>query len=409
MDNFAIATEYITMADGTPAGATEAIFGVPIINAISPTLGPPVIMSIVVSSGGYINPGTYEVAMTQFDANYNSSDLSDTMYATVSSSGSMLTLYLLQPLPANGGEVYMASPSSDSGWHDQTLTVPTPGATSVQVQHYTANTAGTVDPEVQNYTVQYKQLYHAGILGAQVQAVTASGITIASASGCFADNALNGRIVSVLAKWIPAKIPFLNLLVTSCTGSGNYNTLGFANCGTGGGKLNLTTKLAIGDVITVRSQVTGVTSNSVTDSLWANPYYQMTGLDTAIETARLAWVIYGTDAGDVQLISSISASGTPGDTINIANTWKVNPDATSIIVIVDPQWEPFFTTQVYSAANPPLISAQIAEPNTLNLVNSSWIFRVLPTNVDGDYTDNQWVRLREVFAFGSQGTRRVTS
>jgi hypothetical protein len=405
-DNFAIETAYVTLADGTPAGATEAIFGVPIINAISPTLGPPVIMSIVVSSGGYVNPGIYEVAMTQFDADYNSTDLSDTMNVIVTSSGSMLTINLLQSLPANGGEVFMASPSSDSGWHDQTLTVPLPGATTVQVQYYEANTAGTVDPEVVNYTVQYKQLWHAGILGAQVQAISASGLTFACASGCFANDALNGRIVSVLAKWAPAKIPFLNLLVTSCTGYGNYNTLGFANCGTGGGKLNLITKLAIGDVIVVRSQATTVTSSSVTDSLWANPSFSLSGLDNATETARLAWVIYGTDAGDVQQITSITASGT---TINIAGTWQVKPDATSIIVIVDPQWEPLFTTQSYTAANPSLVAVQIAEPKALNLASSQWIFRVLPTNIDGFYTDNQWVRLREVFVFGSQGTRRVTS
>ena len=220
------------------------------------------------------------------------------------------------------------------------------------------------------------------------------------------NDALNGRIVSVLAKWAPAKIPFLNLLVTSCTGYGNYNTLGFANCGTGGGKLNLITKLAIGDVIVVRSQATTVTSSSVTDSLWANPSFSLSGLDNATETARLAWVIYGTDAGDVQQITSITASGT---TINIAGTWQVKPDATSIIVIVDPQWEPLFTTQSYTAANPSLVAVQIAEPKALNLASSQWIFRVLPTNIDGFYTDNQWVRLREVFVFGSQGTRRVTS
>jgi hypothetical protein len=143
-------------------------------------------------------------------------------------------------------------------------------------------------------------------------------------------------------------------------------------------------------------------SSCFTDSLLSNPFGTQ-GLLTAEEaTGRFAWVIDGTDAGDIQQIASISNNGT---TVNLANTWTVNPDETSVIVIVGPAayaaLQSFRNKNSYSG-----IIGSIPVPN-LGSSAPVWVLRVLSADSAGAYTDTPQVRLREMYFYGAQGSREV--
>jgi len=149
-----------------------------------------------------------------------------------------------------------------------------------------------------------------------------------------------------------------------------------------------------------------INGNSFTDALLANPYFSSGGLNTLTEAGRMAWVIWGTDMGDIQPISTITNGGT---TINISGQWQVHPDQTSIIIIVDSQWQPFLNTPAYTHQGGfPGITNPVATVPVQNLTGNTWVFRVIPTTQDGDATINPWVRIREAYLFGLQGIVQVS-
>lgn len=99
---------------------------------------------------------------------------------------------------------------------------------------------------------------------------------------------------------------------------------------------------------------------------------------------------------------------TNGDTYQIAGGWQTNLDSTSIpIVVGSPHLVPLQATNVRTRTSFSGVVGSIPIPNVPTADQPIWTLRVFMADDGGGFTDNPWVRIREMFFFGSHGTRTI--
>ncbi len=437
-------------------GLTLQIKGHYPINLLDEEIFAPLVTAVGFPDGGNLPSGTYILAVSAFDAGalpYKNTKYLNLCLVTIpetsppSATGSMeITvdwssgddtgdLYMArQSLNAiQGGELQDRDQYEARGIFHLQQSVPEGDdgmPTVFTLTDFTEGTPGGPDTQVNHFAVIWQQLIHGGIWAQQVQKVeydADSGYsTITIGGDGMTDDMYKGRTLSLLAKYaLNTEVPILNMPVIASTASQGTPpefTVTIGPNSNGDQLPDLTGQsmsppgapsLAVGDLVMMRYQAT-FTDTSFTDPLTANPYYP-DGADPNQEAGRLAVVLTGADAGDVQPLSGSSG----GDTFNLAGTWKVRPADGDIVIIVAPSTEPEQPTPAFVVPNKfavgPLTSPPtakggvIAQPKVNNLAWLPWFFQVRTENKDGDHLPDFMAPWREIFIFGSGGTRTVNA
>ena len=413
-DVFGVAVSYPSHADGTEP-PTVTLKGLPIINVVSQTQNPPLLTSARAAVGGTVPPGTYEFAVSRVSGPTSTetwTDLSDSLSVTVASPNNAVQLTTEFMGPGDSGLVYYATPDHSRGWH---LLV----AGGIEVDETVGNTftvvalpswadfmPGAPDSTLANLIVEYRQVYMGGITtcmvltaptGAHTLTVSPPGILyplVGPPSGGFVPGSLIGRVVSMYAKKNTLyDVPYLNLKITGNTA----NTLTFDS-----GTVDLTTLghggFEDGDTVVIRMMPVWSPSG-FSDSLLQGPWAP-SGLLASI-SGKMALIIEGTGAWQ----PPIQIATTTATAVSLSAGWQIQPDSSSVVVIVD-QMVTQLPVGAYQLPNISLgqsnVVATVALPNWADAI---WLLRVLTAKADGTYTDNPWVRYREVYVTGSIGSQ----
>jgi hypothetical protein len=405
---FGIRQDYVDKADGSVASYLE-ISGIPSPNQISQVIDAPIIVaasaSNSLSASGMIPTGDYSFGVCAFDKyalgslDYNCTDLSNLVTVHVSKPASAITIGIEWDQGSYGGGVFVATPDSSQGWHNEAnvFAQTTAGLPkTITLTQIKGISYGAPDSAANNFYVQYKRVLHSGIWAEQVQAVTSGTLTFgfAAGSGGFIPNSLTGRVFSMLAKMdYTQQIPICDIVAAS-------NTSGVITFGpnpyTGVPLPDLTTIFQVGDLVACRMAPTNITPLGFDDPLIINNY-EPNGMAPSGEIGRLAWVLGGPGAGSVAQISSNGASG-----VRFSTPWsgKTLPTSGSLIVIVDPTFAPPTPVQPYMSRNWQSFSGIVALPEVNNLGASTWIVEVLLQNALGQLSIGNNA-FREIYLWGS--------
>lgn len=382
------------------------IKGQPPINSLDETIAPATI-SCTVGTSGSLAAGTYIVGLSAYDASgapYKNSPYFNLAPVTVPSGGTgSITVAVTWGSGDVGGDLYVANSAGDVLHYNQTLSVSQATAT---ITAFDQSTAGGPDPIFDHLSVTWQNEIHGGVWAQQVQAVTATTITIGGPPSGMTANQWAGYKLSLLAKLDPTvEVPILNMPVASNTASDATTGLFVLTIGPNSASVqlpDLTTLLAIGDVVVMRGKYTFAAS-SFSDANVANCYYPSG--DTGVEAGHLAVVLDGADAGDVQTISGV----TSGTEFDIAGAWRITPTTGDTVVVVAPSMAPEVPSGSLVVPNK-LIGATVqCQPDVSNLAYQTWLFRVRAEDADGNYGPDALAPFRELWLFGSQGTRLVAA
>lgn len=400
---FGTQVQYGVDAQGGPT-AKLLIKGTPPVNGLAAIQAPQI--SCIPGTGGSLAAGQYVVVASARNSAtpYQNGPFSVPITLTVAANGS-IAVTVIWPDGSNGGDIFVASGRAANGFHfQQTLAA---GVTSVTISAFDQSTAGGPDASFDHFATTWKRVIHGGVWAQQVQAVTANTITIAGAG--MTTNQWAGCVATLLGKLDPTReLPILNMPVASSSASAGIPAEFILTIGpnSAGAQLpDLRTLLVVGDLIVMRMKPT-FTADTFQDLNIANPYYP-TG-DVGIEAGHLVMVLTGPDAGDVQTIGSVSVDGNGNSTIvNLAAPWKVQPTPGDIVIVVEADWQPEVQTDSIAVPNSAALSGVVASPNIANLANQTWIFMVRTETADDLSGPDGLAPVREIFIFGSQGTRVI--
>jgi len=402
---FSIRPKYGVDAQGNGT-ASVTIKGYAPINALDTSIASPQISAVGSSSGGSLRGGTYVVGISAYDS--GSSSHANTDYQNLAvvdvggvSSGSIVVT-ITWGSGDDGGELYLARWTED-GYVLHVQQTIAPGITSVTITSFNESTQGGPDDLYDHFGLVCQQIIHGGVWAQQVQAVTATTITIGGDG--MTPNQWSGYTLSLLAKYDPnVDVRILNMPVSGSSASSGTPpqfTLTIGPNSAGSQLPDLTTLLTVGDLVVMRTKAT-FTDTSFSDPNIANPYYP--GGASGVEAGRVAVVLTGADAGDVQMIDSVSGAG--NTQFNLAGRWKITPAAGDLVIVCAAESVEDPTAAV-SAKHSGILAT--IEPKVPNLGGQAWLFRVRTEDVNGISGPDSLVPMREIYLFGNQITRQITA
>lgn len=369
-------------------------------------------ITCTVGTSGNLPPGRYIVAAGALDSSGDASPLSVPQPVTIPAgpSNGSIAVAINFPPDATVGALFMAENDPENGYcRNQTVT----GAATIT--DFKQSTAGAPDPSFDHLAVAWTKEIHGGPWAQQVQAVTPTTITIAGAG--MTANQWAGRVLSLLGKLDSSQpLIVLNMPVASNTASSSMTVNGVTaeffvltiGVNSAGDQLpDLSTLLEVGDLLIMRLKPT-FTATSFSDALIANPYFP-TG-DSGIEAGHQAMVLTGPDAGDVQTIGSVSVDGFGNFTIiELANQWQITPNAGDIVIVVEAGWGPEQHSNPFSSPIGGAINGVVASPVVTPLAGQTWVVIARTQNSNSDNGLDLFAPVREIYDFGSQGTRTITT
>lgn len=403
---FGLQGEYGIDAQGN-ATAKFLIRGTPPANQLA-SIGPPQV-TVIVGSAGHLPPGVYQVAALAYDSVGSAGPFGTAIRCTIPagpSTGS-LAVTVAWPFGANGGEVHVAPAVTAAGFFRQKALGP--GATSTTITDFDQSTPGGSDAAFNRFAVAWKKIVHGGAWAQQVQAVTSNTITIGGDG--MTTNRWAGKVLSLLGKLDSTEeLILLNMPVsanTASSGSPPEFTLTIGTNSAGDQLPDLTAFLVPGDLVELRLSPT-FTESAFSDPDIANPYFPAGAV--GVESGHLAMVLTGPDAGDVQTIASVSADGLGNKTIfELAGKWNIQPDDGDLVIIVEPAYEPEAHTDAFQVPVPGAVGGIVAAVAVHNLAGQTWAVIVRTETASGVRGSDAYAPVREIFFFGSQGTRTITS
>jgi hypothetical protein len=428
--NFGMTVLYGNDAQGNGTVNLQ-ISGNPPINALDTEISGPLVTAVANATGGSLAAGTYAIGVTAFnsgDANYQNSPYLDIATVQVPAGGTgSITVSVSWAPGDDGGDIYMAmltesapesaalvtagQPNADKVFHwQQTLASGGINETvTATITSFNASTPGGIDTIFDHFGPIWQQAKHTGPWAQQVQAVTATTVTIAGPG--MTTNQWSGYVLSLLAKYDPAaEIPILNMPIASSTASSGSPVEFVLTIGPNSASdqlPDLTTLLDVGDLVTVFSKFT-FTDNSMTDPNIANGYYPSGA--TGVNAGLVAVVMTGADAGDVQTIASVTTDGSGNYTVfNIAGSWQVTPATGDVVVICAPDVNGPPPSSAISVPNKNSLNGVLMTPGVQNLASAVWLVRVRTYDVKGNYCLDFMAPSRLVFFFGALGTTLVDS
>jgi hypothetical protein len=421
---FGVYQDYVINAKGDPEAQVGVLANVP-ISVYSTAVGAPEITAVSVGSGGSLPGGhTYFLQVFAFDAASNPKFTPPSAVASIAvpaGSSYKISFTVVWPVGSYGGNLFVAVDDTRTGLtYEPNTTLPSSGATTGTVV-YTLSSVdqkwiGSPDRVFDHLVYSVRELVHGGIWGAPCSGVSTNTLTFAGLGGGLVSPPATGtdhwvsRVVSLLALPITAtqdsthRIPLSDFLVTASDTSGNLTVTPNPMTALGG------SPVPVGSVFVMRSRQSTFSSTSVTDPDWANILSNAgSGLDSAKEVKRLAYIRRGTgERQPMQTIVSVSTSGGGAlDTINVSPGWPIPPDANSEIVILKApvEYVPGAQTLVYDhSTDTPLTKLSVQ-----NEAGYTAFIQLLTTDIDGRYAPEYLADSREVYVWGSGGTRVIST
>lgn len=305
------------------------------------------------------------------------------------------------PPDSNGGAVYCAEEDEERGYHRQAAL--TALDTSYAMTSFDRSAPGAPDALFDHVALAWKKVAHAGDWALQVQAVTATTITLGGA-GITAD-LYAGRVLSLLGKLDSAEeLLELNIPIASNTASVDGLWMVTVGPNVAGDTLpDLDDLLVIGDLLVMRLGATFTDTGFECPTI-ASVFYPDGA--SGEERGRQVVVLSGRNAGDVQTIAAVSQDGAGKWTVfHLAAPWKITPADGDLITIVEPDWSPEVHGQSFAAAEE--VEAQVASPLIANLAGQTWLVLARAQTERKRNGDDRWAVMREIYVFGSQGTRTI--
>lgn len=391
---FACALGYTANADGS-ATPIVSVSGRAPANSLAPSLQPPKLkaQARTASTGGIIPAGTYYVGVCGIDANGKYSALSNLSVCVIGGATSTNTIIvdISQWDPATVGyDIFVGS--SELNLSTPTGAFPTGGRpASITVTSLVSlpNGYGPPDPVFHHLRTRAKRI-SGGVWGNTVNVVGAHTLKFTGAT--FTVNEYAGHVISLIGQAAGGGLLVWSSTITSNTA----DTLTVSALTTG--------YVHAGDVLVMRAMGVTTTANTIQDPLWVNSLVPA-GLPVNAEAGNLVRIIGGKGAG--QPTNTIVSN--TADTLTIAGTWDIQPDATSIFIIEEPNWFYDFAGSIIVSDNPAHgATQQVGEVSVDNVVGLTILIQV----VAEDFNDNslgEWnAPFREIYVAGDAGTAGAT-
>jgi hypothetical protein len=327
---FALAPEWTLGPDGKWNGTVNITTAVGVNNPGLAQPPQPALQGFLSPTGGSIGPGLYYVAICSKDSagNYSFPSLVGTFYIPSGTTNSISIPVLWWDKPATAGYAIFAGmyPSRLSWQGDGTNDADAVGiAPTVTLTRYNVLSWGAPDQELDAIISQAQFILHSGIAGVQVHAVSTGEINISTPGTPWTADILAGYACTVLAKADGSALPVLSYAITGNTTSGVLSVTPDP----------MLDGLAPDDVIAIRSKPVWTDGGqTATDAQWINPF-GTGGMNPAQEVGNWGLIVAGTGLG---LTNPISAATPTSHTFGQA--WAVTPDATTVYIVVKPNWQP---------------------------------------------------------------------
>lgn len=382
---FGLTQTYTTTTDNAAIAEADVIVSLPPKSIPSKVTTPPVISNAVVSStGGTIAGGqTLLFALTALDSATGETTISNALLVTIpaGTNTNTVTVSITWGSGAISGNVYAGPDEARLRWQEQIGSTPSTWA----ITSYAPTGYGPPDAQFDHLAAWYTESFHGGVVGDNLAAVSGTLITL-GAGVTLGVNQFAGYTLSVAASFNEANpVPIADTTIVSNTA----NTLTVSP--------DISAVISPNDVFYIRTKPQSVTANSFSDPNFVN-FFAPSGLTVHQERGRIAWVIAGKGAGQRKAIADNTAT-----TITLSENWDINPDSTSVIIIVSSTWSPLQHTQSYPLAN-------YANWNTLtipvrmpNLTGYSAVVQVFTVDALGITSDPAVSPFRELYLLGSAG------
>ncbi len=389
--SFGIRPVYQVDAKGNGT-ANFAVEGNPPVNVISPLVGPPTLVSVVVGTGGNIPAGQYVVTVTAYDSSavsgFGETECSNEITVTIPSPGGSLSVTASFEGTNYGGDVYFAVGARANGWHFQSHI--TAGQTNAVIADLLLSTDGGVDTLFDRFGIEEWPIAHGGVLGDEIALSGVTPTTLEISGAAFTVNQFAGCVVSLYAHFDLTKdVELANFVIASNT----ENTLTIGPNSKSVMPPDLTTIFSPLDVIVIRMKPT-FTANGFSDANLVN-CFAPAGLDPPEEPGRIAVVLTGPDAGDWQTIASATSTS-----FTLAGSWVVQPNDGDLVIVLDPKPTPLYQGGSVRTPNRAAFSGTVAVPNVINVAGGSTFIRVLTLAADGTHGPDQLAPWREGYTFG---------
>ncbi len=264
-------------------------------------------------------------------------------------------------------------------------------------------TKGMPEAAARKVAIAAKHCWHSGVAGVSVTGVTTPNKIQANDFIGSLDNWV-GRVLSALADLSDGSAPLWNFKVTAFDSASGTFTVTPDCVRQGDAGIDVANSVQPGDVLIARSVGVSSTANSVTDPMWNNFVAQIqfgtNGLRPGEEKGRVARILFGTGAGQYRYITANDAT-----TLTVNPDWGILPDATSIVIVEDPDWT--YTAQT-SDLDVPLDGSRVEiRMRVPNLVNRVALVGGFLVDDRDRLSDESVAPMREIFVFGQPPSVRV--
>jgi len=381
--------------------ATIFVAGQMCINLFALGRQPRILTAALAAGGALAGPMTVYVAITQRMA---------TMQPLAPSN--LVGVWI--PAGVTGQKITLAvaaSPDSDQPWDlwagtDRRTVALQSSGTNVQPSVVFPGpihrmTEGMPEAAARKVAIAAKHIWHSGVAGVSVTGVTGPNQIQSNDFIGSTDNWVGppARILSALADKSDGSAPLWNFTVTAFdSATGTFTVT--PDCV----RASPDDSVQTGDVLIVRSVGISASSNTIGDPLWDNfvarNQFGTPGLAVDEEKGRIARILFGKGAGQWRYIT-----GNSNTVITVSPAWTTVPDATSVVIVEDPDW--LYQAET-SDLDVPREGARIEiKMRVGNLRDRTALVGGFLVDDQGRYSDEDVAPLREIFVFGQPPSVRV--
>jgi len=391
---FDFSVDYANAASGDTV-PIATILGNPIINAFS-SLQPPLVPQLgsSTSTGGFIPAGTRIYGVTAVDASGDESPMSLFCHVTTAVGVTLGT----NKIPIRTSDPATVSFNLYGGFSEPTMTfqgnTPIGGLVggAIVKSNFFINSGSPPDVVYDHFHIRAKKVVIPGVWWKDVTSSTVVGGTTVKikVNGLFAADAWTGYIVSKL-----------DINTTGTNAQPNYSiTAQVADLMTLSEHGALYgTSYTVGDIVAVRATGKIVSANTIGDPKFVNAG-RPTGLGVDDQIGNHVLIIAGTGAGQELPIASNTNT-----TMTLNGTWGVLPDATSVWIVVEPDW--IFDspgTSISNTTSSALPDNPIGSITLENTAGLTVLVQVLTEDAYKTSLPDFYAPFREIYIVGNVGT-----
>lgn len=393
---FALQQDYEPQEDGSQRAVFRARAKLP-VTAFLPDTQPPQVRTATVAAAGGQLPGDTEywlAVCTYRDGEGYSppSNLSRVKTATGGGAHKVTLTDLEWPAGTFDGYVLFVGEGDERTICAQAEVA---GALPASIEFggpWKRSTWNMPSPIPRKAVVKAKEVIHSGPLGMDISEVTAGAIRVNGIAGLGDD--WTGRRVSVIADDSDGSAPVWNFTVTGYSDvTGTFSVTPDP----------VALGVEAGDVLVVRFAADTVGPDSIGDSKLINGLYP-NGMIPGAEVGYEIWVLAGTGRGQIRRVLANT------DTVYTVEPWDVQPDASSLWIVVVPEWRYRAEKQI-----PPTKLNNVETEITVqgeNLGRRVFVVGLFIEDRRGLETPEHLILPREVWLFGGLGaivrTERLT-